>query len=80
MLENGKFVCDRDGVDVENGGVNFALVVNDVDPDRPGHVRVLHFCRDREDKDGNKITGCASKVLSARNMEHFRGRTQKDGT
>ena len=69
-LQDGKYVCDRDGVDVGNGGVQSALVVSDLDPDRPGMVRNLHFCRDREE-DGEKIKGCAGKVLTSRNLEYY---------
>lgn len=83
LQPDGKYVCDRDGRDVGNGGILMALVVSDLDPDDPGMVRNLHFCRDEKDAEGT-IThhGCAKKVLSARNMEHYT--TQKkemtDGT
>lgn len=67
----GDYVCDRDGVNVGNGGVDRALVVSDRDPDKPGHVRILHFCRDREEN-GKTIKGCANKVLSATNLKHYK--------
>jgi hypothetical protein len=73
MNQNGSVTCDRDGWDVGNGSVTNALVVSDLDPDRPGHVRTLHFCRDVRDEDGNVThPGCDKKVLSARNMAHFK--------
>ncbi len=61
--------CDRCGVDIGNAGVNVAVVVGDLDPDRVGHVRNLHFCREN---------GCDKKVLSARNLEHLRKVKEKD--
>lgn len=72
MLSENKFECDKCGADCGNGGVLSALVLSDIDPDRPGHVRNLHFCRDREDKDGNKIKGCDNKVLSTTNLKHLK--------
>lgn len=78
---DGTVTCDRDGVDVGNGGVAFALVVSDLDPDNIGHTRTFHFCRDR-DEDGKAVKGCASKVLSARNLEKYLNdrKDQNDGT
>lgn len=69
--KSGTHVCDRCAQGCGNGGVMECLVVSDLDPET-GHVRNLHFCRDHEDKDGNKVKGCDSKVLSARNMQHYR--------
>lgn len=62
MTDSGKGECDRCGTGIGNAGVTEAIVVGDLDPANPGMVRNLHFCREN---------GCASKVLSARNMEHY---------
>ena len=74
---DGKFYCDRDGVEVGNGGVLEALVVSDLDPDNPGMVRNLHFCRDRRAEDGSLVKGCARKVLSSSNMAHFKQKKEE---
>jgi hypothetical protein len=79
MQPDGSYVCDRDGVDVGNGSVLMALVVSDLDPDNPGHVRNLHFCRDREDEDGKIVKGCARKVLSSTNMKHYTETKESSG-
>lgn len=67
------FVCDKCGADVENGGVFSALVASDIDMES-GAVVNYHWCRDRV-VDGKKIKGCASKVLSAANLDHYRQST-----
>lgn len=67
---NGKHECDRCGTDVGNGGVLQCVVVSDLDPDDPGMVRNLHFCRDR-DEGGKLVKGCARKVLSPANLKHY---------
>lgn len=71
MLPSGQFVCDRDGTDVGNGGVDRCIIVSDLDPDPEarGMVRNLHFCREN---------GCDQKVLSARNLEHYRTKIKKE--
>lgn len=56
------FVCDRCGADVGNGSIQLCLIVSDLDPDRDGMIRMLHFCREN---------GCDQKVLSKRNMENW---------
>lgn len=71
MTEGGKFICDRCGEDCGNGGVIDSLVVSDIDPDNPGHVRNLHFCRAREN-DGKTVKGCDSKVLSNSNLKFYK--------
>ena len=68
-LRNGRYVCDRDGVDVGNGGVDQAAIVSDLDPDT-GNVRVLHFCRDRQ-VDGKTVKGCAGRVLTAKALADY---------
>lgn len=76
---DGTYECDRCGADCGNGGVRDCAIVADLDPDNEGHVRNLHFCRDREE-DGRKIKGCARKLLSATNLKHreeSRGRTEE---
>lgn len=63
MTYNGsRHNCDRCGTGVENGAVTECVVVSDLDPDNPGMVRNLHFCREN---------GCDKKVLSARNLQHY---------
>lgn len=64
------YECARCGADVGNGGLDASLVVNDLDPDHPGQVRTLRFCRDREEG-GSKVKGCARKVLSSSNLKHY---------
>lgn len=64
------YQCARCGANVGNGGVDQCSVVSDIDPDTPGMVRNLRFCRDRED-DGKKIKGCTGKVLSPSNLKHY---------
>lgn len=59
---NGKHVCDRCGADIGNGAITECVIVSDLDPDIPGGVRILHFCRENS---------CAKKVLSARNLAHL---------
>lgn len=54
--------CDRCGADVGNAGVDKCVIVSDLDPDRPGMVRNLHFCREN---------GCSGKVLSKRNLRYL---------
>ena len=58
-----EFECDRCGASVGNASIQNCLIVSDLDPEREGMIRVLHFCREN---------GCAGKVLSARNMEHHK--------
>lgn len=57
---DGSYRCDRCGTDVENGGVQVAAIVSDLDPDEPGTVRVLHLCRAPRDGAPN---GCVGNVL-----------------
>ena len=65
ILGTNNFLCDRCGAPVGNGGVDKCIVVSDLDPDRPGMVRNLHFCRE----DGEP--GCASILLSPGNLEWY---------
>lgn len=68
MLPSGKTVCDRDGTDVGNGGVDLCVIVSDLDSDNRGMVHNYHFCREN---------GCDKKVLSARNLEHYKSKIQE---
>lgn len=70
MKDSGKGECDRCGEDVGNAAVTECIVVGDLDPDNPGMVRNLHFCRKN---------GCDGKVLSARNLEHYTSTRTKKG-
>lgn len=70
MKPDGSHECDRCGAGVGNGSVALALVVSDMDPSQEGHIRILHFCRGREEGD-TVVKGCVNKVLSARNMQHY---------
>lgn len=67
-----EFVCNRCGASVGNGGVDMALVVNDLDDD--GMVINRHFCRDRDDPDneGKRLKGCAGRLMTASNLAHER--------
>lgn len=77
LQSDGSYVCDRDGRDVGNGGVLSALIVSNYDPET-GTVVNHHFCRDEKDEDGKIIHhGCDKKVLSARNLEHYRNQKEK---
>lgn len=67
MGADGQHHCDCCDTNLQAGGVAQCAIVSDLDPDRPGMVRNLHFCRDRvEEIDGARrnITGCASKLLT----------------
>lgn len=61
MEQSGKFKCDRCGTDVGNAAIDKCVIVSDLDPDNPGLVRNLHFCREN---------GCDKKVLSKRNLKY----------
>lgn len=81
MRPDGSFGCDRCDADVGNGGVDVALVVSDLDPDLRGHVRNLHFCRSREEGEGDARTtveGCAGKVLTSETLAAYRKRQGGD--
>lgn len=65
----GQYVCDRCGVDVGNGSIGLCCIVTDLDPEVPGIVRSLHFCREN---------GCCGKVLSSRNLQHLRDQQSKE--
>lgn len=67
---DGTFSCDRCGASCGNGGVADCVVVSAMDPVHEGMVINFHFCRDREE-DGKAVKGCAGKVLSARNLQHY---------
>lgn len=73
MSQHGeKYVCDRDGVDVGNGGILEAVVVSDIN-EETGMVVNLHFCRDQKDEEGKIIRkGCSRKILSPSNIQHYR--------
>jgi hypothetical protein len=71
---DGKHRCDACDADVGNGGLISALVVADLDPDNNGHVRNLHFCRDREEGEGKQrkhIKGCARKLIHPATMRAY---------
>lgn len=69
---DGTYSCDRCAESCGNGGVADCVVVSGMDPETPDAVINFHFCRDERDEEG-KVTrkGCAGKVLSARNLQHF---------
>lgn len=71
MNSDGSYSCDRCGTDVVNGGVIYCAVVSDlIEVNGATTVINYHFCRDREEG-GKKVQGCASKVLSKRNLQHY---------
>lgn len=74
---DGGFVCDRCGSDVGGGGVTEALIIGDLDPDDPGKVRNLHFCRKRTDAAGREIAPCASYVITPTNLADLNSRKNK---
>lgn len=78
-LPDGSHVCDRCGESCGNGGVIDCLVVSGLDPENEGMVLNFHFCRDDKDEEGKVIRkGCAGKVLSARNLQHFWSMREKE--
>lgn len=70
QVSDGTFVCDRCGAEVGNGSLLNAVVVSDIDPDKPGMVRNMHFCRDRT-VDEEEVKGCSRKLLSPSNLKHL---------
>lgn len=78
---DGSYSCDRCGHDCGNGGVIDCVVVSALDPENPGMVLNFHFDRDTVDEEG-KVTrkGCAGKVLSARNLEYFWSKREKESS
>jgi len=75
MTPDGKHQCDRCGTDLGNGGVVTSAVVGDLDPDNPGMVRNLNFCRDHPDAEGNTVRGCVHRVLGPSNLKAYIERT-----
>lgn len=74
MTPDGKHECDCCGADVGNGGLPTALIVADLDPDAPGHVRNLHYCRDRSEGEGEhrqQVKGCARKLVHPATMRAY---------
>lgn len=78
LTPDGRHECDRCGADVDNGGVANCVIVSDLDPDRPGMVRNLEYCRDRPgpDVDGGIIKGCSRKLLSPSMLRHHTARQE----
>lgn len=71
MTPGGRHECDCCGTDLGNGGLPVALIVSDLDPDTPGMVRNLHYCRDRDEGEGRarrRIKGCARKLIHPATM------------
>lgn len=62
---DGAYRCDRCDLDVGNAGVDRAAMVADVDPDDPGTVRNLHFCRE---PNTGAPDGCAAHLLTPANV------------
>lgn len=60
--DDSSHVCDRCGADVGNAAIDKCVIVSDLDPELPGRVRNLHFCRKN---------GCDRKVLSKRNLRYL---------
>lgn len=61
--------CARCGHPFENGSVLECAIVSDVEPDDPGAIRTLRFCRDR-DEDGQTVKGCVGRVFTAKALAH----------
>lgn len=76
--ETGTNECDSCGIDVGNASVTRCAVVSDLDPDRPGMVRNLHFCRDRVEDD-EEVRGCIHKLLNPATIRHYTERTEAAG-
>lgn len=71
MTPDGLHYCDRCGFDLGNGGVANCVVVSDLDPDRPGMVRIFEFCRDHRDENGEDVRGCNHELLSPSMLKHY---------
>lgn len=71
MNADGTYSCARCGANVGSGGVSTCVVVNDLDPDQPGAIRVLRFCRDRENEDGEDVRGCHHRLLGPAMIGHY---------
>lgn len=67
----GLHECDRCGTDLDGGGVARCVVVNDLDPDRPGNIRIFEFCRDHQDDTGADVRGCNHQLLSPSMLKHY---------
>lgn len=80
IAPDGRHHCDRCDTDLGNGGVAVAVVVSDLDPDQPGMIRNLHFCRTRGETDdqGQQTTrrGCSESLLSDDNLAAYRTRQE----
>lgn len=77
LRSDGRYHCDRCGVDVQPGDVQSSAIVTDLDPGSEMPTpRRLDFCRDRE-ADGKRVKGCASRVLTAKALaDYLKTRTQ----
>lgn len=62
--------CDRCGVTLPSDSVYDCSIVSDLDPNRPGHIRNMHFCRDKTKSESAK-KGCTESVLTPRNTEYW---------
>lgn len=67
---DGRHRCDRCDIDVQGGGVARCVIVSDLDPDRPGQIRNLEFCRDRVE-DGDTVRGCDRELLPPRMIKAY---------
>lgn len=54
--------CARCGANIGNGGIDLCLVVSDLDPEVPGMIRNLRFCRENK---------CDRKVLTSANTAYW---------
>lgn len=70
ITPESNYRCARCGADVGNGGVTLCVVVSDLDPDNPGMVRNLRYCRDHTDDNGDVVKGCSRKLLSPSMLTH----------
>lgn len=70
---DGSHTCDRCGIDVGGGGVPNCAIVSDLDPDNPGMIRNLEFCRDHPDPANPdlEIKGCARKLVTPSMIAHY---------
>jgi hypothetical protein len=68
LRPDGTYRCDRCGTDVDNGSVQAAAVISDLEPDDPSRPRVLHLCRASRD---GAPHGCVGNVLGPGTLANY---------
>lgn len=68
LRPDGSYRCDRCGQLLENGGVQEAAIVSDLDPDQPAAPRILHLCRKART---GAPTGCVGQTFGATTLANY---------